>query len=371
MVAQRNIPFFNYPALFKEHEQEFIATIHDVLHRGAFIMQRDLVDFEAALGKWLGIKHVLGVADGTMALTLALKLANVGAGDEVILPSHTFIATAAAVHHVGATPVLCDCGHDHMIDIKSAETLVTKRTKAIMPVQLNGRTCDMDLVMEFAGRYGLEVIEDSCQALGAKFRGRPAGSFGVAGSFSFYPAKVLGCFGDGGALVLNSDDNAEIARQLRDHGRDLRAGKVVRFGYNARLDNVQAAIMSIKFKTFDRDLARRRALARIYQQRLAHVPQLLLPPGPDSDNRRFDIFQNYEIEAHDRDKLRLYLSERGVGTIVQWGGHMIHQFDRLGLRCNAPYADSMSRRYMLLPMHHLLQDDDIHFICDAIESFYG
>lgn len=366
----RDIPFFNYPGLFAEHETEFMETIQDVLRRGAYIMQKDLFEFEDALASFLKVKHVFGLADGTVALTLALKLAGIGRGDEVIVPSHTFIATAAAVHHLGAVAVLCDCGPDHMIDVESAEELVTDRTRAIMPVQLNGRTCDMDAVAAFARRHGIKVVEDSCQALGSLYKDRAAGTFGVAGSFSFYPAKVLGCFGDGGALVLDDDADAEIVRQFRDHGRDAATGKVVRFGHNARLDNLQAAIMMVKFRNYPQNLERRRTLARIYDERLSGIEELLLPPGPDADNQRYDIFQNYEVEADSREALRDHLKARGVGTIIQWGGYVIHQFEKLGLRYNAPYAEAMSKRYMLLPMHHLLEDADVNYICDAIVDFY-
>jgi dTDP-4-amino-4,6-dideoxygalactose transaminase len=365
------IPFFDYPGLFKEHEGEFTKSIHDVLSRGAFIMQKDLFAFEQDIADFLGVNHVLGVADGTVALTMALRLAGIGPGDEVIVPSHTFIATAAAVHHLGATPVLCDCLPDHMIDVESAQTLVTPKTKAIMPVQLNGRTCDMDAVTEFAARNGLKIVEDSCQALGARFKGKAAGTFGVAGSFSFYPAKVLGCFGDGGALVLDDDEDAARARMFRDHGRNPESGKVEIFGANARLDNLQAAIMSVKFRFYVRDLERRRALAKMYQEQLGEMAELLLPPAPDSDPNRYDIFQNYEIEADNRDGLRDHLAQAGIGTIIQWGGHVIHQFEKLGLKHHAPYSEAMSKRYLLLPMHHLLRDDEIAYVCDAIRAFYG
>lgn len=365
------IPFFDYPGLYAEHKNEFLASIDDVLSRGAYIMQRDLAEFEAQIGEFLGMRHVIGVADGTVALTLALRLAGIGPGDEVIVPSHTFVATAASVHHCGATPVLCDCGPDHMIDVASAEPLISERTKAIMPVQLNGRTCDMDAVEAFATHHSLKIVEDSCQALGARYKGRPAGSFGVAGSFSFYPAKVLGCFGDGGALVLDDDDLAARARMYRDHGRNPETGKVELFGSNARLDNIQAAIMLVKLKRYQQALDRRRALAARYQERLANISELLLPPAPDSDPDRYDIFQNYEIEADRRNALREHLAARGVGTIIQWGGFMIHQFDKLELRANAPYAEAMSKRYLLLPMHHLLEDAEIDYICDQICEFYG
>ncbi|ATQ41136.1 DegT/DnrJ/EryC1/StrS family aminotransferase [Caulobacter mirabilis] len=368
--AGRQVPFFNYPALFAEHREEYLSTFEDVLQRGAYIMQRDLAEFEEALARYLGVKHAIGVADGTVALKIALTLAGVGPGDEVIVPSHTFIATAAAVHQVGATPVLCDCGPDSMIDVDSARHVLSSRTKAIMPVQLNGRTCDMDKVEAFAAEHGLKIVEDSCQAMGAKYRGRFAGTFGVAGSFSFFPAKTLGCFGDGGGLILEDDALAEQARELRDHGRG-KDGKVHRFGINGRLDNIQAAILSVKLKRYDESIDRRRALARIYDARLSTVAELLLPPGPDSDPLRFDIFQNYEIQSERRDALREFLTARGVGTIMQWGGHMIHQFEDLNLKAHAPYAEEMSRRYMMLPLHPMLSDDDAHYVCDQIETFYN
>jgi hypothetical protein len=366
----RTIPFFNYPLLFAEHREEYLATFEDVLSRGAYIMQRDLLEFEEALAAYLGVKHVVGVADGTIALKMALTLAGIGAGDEVIVPSHTFIATASAVHQVGGVPVLCDCLPDSMIDMESARRVVTGKTRAIMPVQLNGRTCDMDAVEAFAAEHGVKIVEDSCQAMGAKYRGRQAGSFGVAGSFSFYPAKTLGCFGDGGALVLDDDALAEQARELRDHGRGT-DGKVHRFGVNGRLDNIQAAILRVKLKRYDESIARRRHAAAIYDERLAGIDGLLLPPGPNADNIRFDIFQNYEIQSDRRDGLRAALADAGVGTIIQWGGHMIHQFEDLGLRADAPYAEEMSKRYMMLPMHHLLSDDEVNYVCDQVVSFYA
>jgi dTDP-4-amino-4,6-dideoxygalactose transaminase len=367
----RKIPFFDYPGLFAEHETEFMAAIHATLKKGAYIMQAELSQFECELGKMLGVKHVLGVADGTVALTMALKLAGVGVGEEVIIPSHTFIATAAAVHHCGATPVLCDCKNDHLIDVNSAEKLVTQKTKVIMPVQLNGRVSNMDEVEFFARKHKIKIVEDSCQALGAKFKGRFAGTFGVAGSFSFYPAKVIGTFGDGGALILNDDVDAEKARMLRDHGRNPVTGKVEVFGVNGRLDNVHAAILSVKLKRHQANLRKRRHLAGIYNNRLKKVEGILLPPGPDDSIERYDIFQNYEIEADNRQSFREYLSGHGIGTILQWGGYMIHQFEALQLRSNAPYAEAMSKKFLMLPMHHLLNDDDVHYICDKVERFYN
>ncbi len=371
MLTRRQIPFFNYPALFAGQEQELMAMLRDVLGRGAYILQRDLVEFESALRTYLGVKHALGVADGTNALNLALLANGVGPGDEVIVPAHTYIASAASIHFAGATPVLCECGPDHMIDVSSAECAITERTKAIMPVQLNGRTADMDALMRLATSRNLAVVEDAAQALGSKFRGRFAGTFGAAGTFSFYPAKVLGCFGDGGAVVTNDDAIAQRLALLRDHGRNSE-GEVVAWGTNSRLDNVQAAVLGFKLKSFDRDLERRRAIARRYDAGLRDLKTLQLPPAPDSDPRHHDIFQNYEIEAERRDQLKAFLDEQGVRTIVQFGGKAVHQFSGLGFDgVKLPVTERMYTRFLLLPMNTTLSDDDIDYVVARVREFYG
>jgi Predicted pyridoxal phosphate-dependent enzyme apparently involved in regulation of cell wall biogenesis len=242
-------------------------ALHDVMSRGAYILQRDLEVFEENIKKLIGVKHVFGVADGTNALILALRAADVGAGDEVIMSSHTYIATAASAHFVGATPVLVECGADHMIDPESVERIVTNKTRVIMPTQLNGRTCDMDALQAIADKHGLVIIEDAAQALSSMYKGKCAGTFGLAGAFSFYPAKVLGCFGDGGAVVTNDDEIAERVARLRDHGRN-EEGEVVTWGTNSRLDNIQAAILNVKLKGFKKDMERRREIASMYDHAL-------------------------------------------------------------------------------------------------------
>jgi dTDP-4-amino-4,6-dideoxygalactose transaminase len=370
VLTPKKIPFFDYPALFAEIESEVMSAVRDVFARGAYIMQSDLADFEAGLARYLGVRHVLGVADGTMGLLLPLLAQELQPGDEVIVSSHTFIASAAAIHHAGGTPVLADCGPDHIIDPASVEALVGPRTRGIMPVQLNGRTADMDRIGDIARRHGLFIVEDSCQALGSKWKGRCAGTFGIAGSISFYPSKTLGAFGDAGAIVTNDDALAEQLRILRDHGRG-HDGLVAQWGFNSRLDNVQAAILNIKLKHYDEYIAHRRRLASVYDARLKELPQLHLPPAPDADPDHYDIFQNYEIEADRRDALRAHLEANGVRTILQWGGHTIHQFPKLGLRGQCPYTEKMTARFMLLPMNTSLSDDDIHYICDLIAAFYG
>ena len=369
MLTARKIPFFDYPALFAEIENEVMASVRDVFARGAYIMQSDLVDFETGLARYLGVRHVLGVADGTMGLLLPLLAQKLKPGDEIIVPSHTFVASAAAIHHAGGTPVLADCGADHLVDPGSIEKLVGPRTRGIMPVQLNGRTADMDRIGEIARRHGLFIVEDSCQALGSKWKGRFAGTIGLAGSISFYPSKTLGAFGDAGAIVTNDDTLAEQLRTLRDHGRG-HDGLVAQWGFNSRLDNVQAAILNIKLKRYDAYIEKRRCLASIYHERLQGCEQLHLPPAPNAETDHFDIFQNYEIEAERRDDLRTYLETNGVRTILQWGGHTLHQFPALGLRGECPYTEKMTSRFMLLPMNTSLSEDDIHYISDVIMAFY-
>lgn len=258
-MTARSIPFFPYPQLFMSHEHELLAVMAGVCKRGAYIQQSDCREFESNLAAFMGVKHAFGVANGTDAIIIGLKAVGIGAGDEVILPSHTYIATAAAVHMVGATPVLAECGPDHMLDASDVERRITPRTRAIMPVQVNGRTCDMDAMAAVAGRHNLLICEDAAQGLGSRFKDRSAGAFGVFGTISFYPAKLLGCFGDGGAIVTNDDDVARQISLLRDHGRN-EDGRVVAWGYNSRLDNLQAAVLNFKLKSFPKDIERRRTI---------------------------------------------------------------------------------------------------------------
>jgi dTDP-4-amino-4,6-dideoxygalactose transaminase len=364
------IPFFNYPALFKRNESEIMALIRDVLSRGAFILQKDLEEFESNLKSFQNVKHAFGVADGTNALILALRAAGVGTGHEVIVCSHTYVATAASVHFVGATPVLVECGYDHMIEPKAVEQAVTRRTRAIMPTQLNGRTADMEALQRIADRNGLVIIEDAAQALGSRYKGKHAGTFGLAGTFSFYPAKLLGCFGDGGVVVTNDDQIAEKIYLFRDHGRN-KDGEVVTWGTNCRLDNLQAAVLNWKLKTFEKEIVRRREIASAYHNAMKDIEDIVPPPRPVKDSDHFDVYQNYEIESGRRDALKSYLAEQGIGTIIQWGGKAVHQLQGLGFEnVRLPITEKMTSRFLMLPMHTALSDEDVNYICQTIRRFY-
>lgn len=366
----RNIPFFNYPFLFKSREEDFVSIFKEIGRRGAYILQKDLSEFETNLAKYAGTRYGIGVANGTDAIWLALMAAGVKRGDEIIFASHTYIATAAAIHYAGATPVPADCKPDHMIDPESVKRLITKKTRAILPTQLNGRCCDMDALLAIAKENNLFILEDAAQGLGAKYKGRGIGSFDKGATISFYPAKNLGSFGDGGGFVTNDKDMYERVMLLRDHGRDEN-GVFITWGFNSRLDNLQAAVLNYKLGYYDSEISKRRNIASLYQKQLSHLKTLHLPPAPDSDKDYFDVFQNYEIEAEKRDELKIYLKDNGIGTLIQWNGQPVHSIKNLGFSgTGLPYTEMMFRKCLMLPMNTSLQEDDVNYICDKIIEFY-
>ena len=367
---KKNIPFFNYPHLFESQKEEFLKIICDVGSRGAFIFQKDLAGFEQNLASYSGTNYAVGVANATDALEILLHVSGIGEGDEVVFCSHTMVATASAIHVNGAIPVPVEAGSDHLICPESVRKAITPRTRAIMPTQLNGRTCNMDAIMEIAEEHDLMIIEDSAQALGSKFKGRHAGTFGVGGCISFYPAKILGCLGDGGAVLVDDEEIYKKMILMRDHGRDPETGDVVLWGRNSRLDNLQAAILDAQFKNYQQIIDRRREIANIYQSCLCHLEQLVLPPAPGSEPDHFDVFQNYEIEAENRDELKIFLAENGVGTLIQWGGKAVHQFRKLGFNQSLPYTEQLFERILMIPMNMSLSDDDVRYVCDSIQAFY-
>lgn len=370
-ASVRSIPFFNYKGAFTANEQDYLAMISDIIRRGAFIQQRDLVEFEQRLASYLGVKHAIGVGNATDGLIMACRAAGLGPGDEVIFPSHTMVASPASAAHCGAIPVPVDMGDDHLIDPDAIERAITPRTRAILPVHLNGRTCAMDRILAIAERHGLLIIEDAAQALGSRYKGRYAGTFGLAAAISFYPAKILGCFGDGGAVVTDSDEVARKVRLLRDHGRN-EEGEVECWGLNSRLDNLQAAVLDFQFKDYDAVIvARRRALASLYDARLRDLPQLVLPAAPGTDPDRHDVFQNYEIEADRRDELRAFLSAAGIGTLIQWGGKAVHQFKGLGFDVSLPRTERFFERCLMLPMNMMVSDEDAEYITAKVREFYA
>ena len=281
-------------------------------------------------------------------------------------------ATAAAIHHTGASPVFVDVGDDHNMDMSALEDAITPRTKAIVPVHLNGRLCDMDRLADIARKNNCLIIEDSAQALGASYKGRNGGAWGLAGCFSFYPAKTLGAFGDAGALTTNDEGLYERVRSLRDHGR-MPDGDLAGWSFNCRLDNLQAAILDVKLRSVPAWVERRREIARVYHEELRGVGQLRLPPPP-ADGLFYDAFQNFEIEAENRDGLTARLKQRGVEILLPWGGRAVHQFSKLGLgsqRSRLARTEALFQRVLMLPMHTELVDEQVRYVCRVIREFYA
>lgn len=370
MQTARTVPYFDYPKVFTTEEDELLGIIRDVGRRGAFIMQADLKRFEENLARFAGARYAVGVANATDGLQMGLMAGGIQPGDEVIFCSHTMVATAASIHFAGGVPVPAEAGPDHLLDPASAEAAITPRTRAIVVTQLNGRTAEMDALQALVDRHELLLFEDAAQALGSKYKGRGAGTFGTAACISFYPAKVLGCLGDGGAVLCNDQAVYEHLLKLRDHGR-IGWGEYEVWGFNSRLDNIQAAILDHRLARMDAVIERRRDIARLYEKSLAELPQVSLPPGPDAGGDHFDIFQNYEIEAERRDELKAFLADHGVGTLIQWGGVPVHEMRKLGFTQRLPNTEALTARMLMLPMNMALSDEDVHYVCDCIQQFYG
>ncbi len=375
-MSDVKVPFFDWAGLFNERKDEFSRIMIETASRGGFILQRDVDDFEANLAEFIGVKHVIGCSDGTNAILLGLRASGIQAGDEIIVPSHSFIAAIQSIHFSGAVPVPVELAeHDWLVDPAAIEAAITPRTKAIMPVHVNGRVCQMDAIMAIAEKHGLEVFEDSAQAAGAKLNGIGAGCWGRWGTYSFYPSKTLGCFGDAGALVTNDDEIAEIVRSMRNHGANREKSiplDVDVWGTNCRLDNIHAAILNYKLGYYAEAIERRREIASLYHEALKDIPALRLPPPPAKEPF-FDIYQNYELcsdSKENRDGLRAFLSDHAVGTIIQWGGFGIHQLHGLGFTQQCPKTDHFFETSLLLPMNHILTAAQVQHTIDSVRRYF-
>lgn len=365
------VPFVNYPLQYRNLKTEIDSSIQRVLEKGDLILRSDVEEFEKSLASFLGVRYAVGLSNGTDAIVIALKAAGIGPGDEVITVSHTFVASVAAVIHCGATPVLVDVKlSDFNMDMDKIEGVITSKTKAVIPVHLNGRSCEMEKLMAMTQKYNLAVIEDAAQALGARFNGKMIGSFGLASSYSFYPAKVLGCYGDGGALATNNKKIYDETILLRDHGRKTKKD-VIRYGFTARLDNLQAAILNVKFKYLPQWFERRREIAKIYDEGLQDVLGIELPPPPDYEERYYDVYQNYVLKAQRRDELASYLKDNGVEVLIKDPIPLHHQ-KGLGLsKFKLPISERLAKEVISLPIYPELRDDQVEFTIERVRKFYG
>ena len=369
VTAQRGADTVRFVALDRHHgsiKHDLQATFDRLLGSSAFTLGSELERFEADFADYCGAANCVGVSSGTAALSLMFRAHGIGPGDEVIVPGHTFIASALAVAHVGATPVLCDVDDGTgLISPDAARAAVGPRTAAILAVHLYGQTCDMAALEEFAGRHGLLVFEDAAQAHGARYRGRRAGSLGAAAAFSFYPTKNLGALGDGGAICTDDGLLAERLRRLRNLGQRTK-GEHVELGYNERLDGLQAALLRVKLEYLDGWNHARRAYAARYRE--------LLPTGAELLHERVDspcIFHLFPARFDDRDRVAAILREHGIESAVHYApavhGHEAWQQYPL-LHGDLPISEDWAARELSLPMHPDLTRAEIERVAEAVHA---
>lgn len=357
-------------------KEEIDREIDSVLNETQFIGGRQVSEFASLLSSYLSSKYVIPCANGTDALQIALMGLGLDRGDEVILPAFTYAATAEVVALLGLTPVLADVHPDSFnINASQIPLLVSERTKAIMPVHLFGQSAEMSTIMEMAGRYGLKVIEDNAQALGARYtlsdgKVKSCGTIGDVGCTSFFPSKNLGCYGDGGALFTQDEELAEKLKMIANHGqREKYCHDVV--GCNSRLDTIQAAILKIKLSHLDSYTSARQKAASIYRELLAEVEEILLPSEmPDTTH----VYHQFTIRSNEREALKEYLQKVGVPTMVYYPLPIQRQLafrEKVVIRCELTVSERVSDKVLSLPMHTELTFEEQKFIVESIKKFYN
>ena len=363
------VPFIDPREHYRRIKEEIDFAVTDTLAKGDLVLRQQLRGFEEHLADFVGVKYAVGVNSCYHALHFSLLAAGVGPGDEVITVGHTFVATVSAIVHAGAKPVLVDVREDYNLAPDRFESAVTPRTKAVIPVHLNGRVCEMDRIAAIADKHGIAIIEDAAQALGATFRGKRAGSFGLSGCFSFYPFKSLGGLGDGGAVTTNDPQVARFATLVRFNGEDRETGEFHHHGYTALLDNVQAAVLDVKLRYLPKWIEHRRQIARLYREGLEGIAGLRLPHFQGDEC--IDSYQNYVLRTEQRTALRQHLKDQGVETLVHWPKPMWEHKD-LGLENpRLPETESICREVISLPMSAETTPKHVEITVGCIRDFFA
>lgn len=363
------VPFIDPKEHYRRIKTEIDFAITDTLSKGDLVLRQQLRDFEQHLADFVGVKYAVGVNSCYHALHFSLLAAGVGPGDEVITVGHTFVATVSAIVHTGAKPVLVDVREDYNLAPDKFESAITSKTKAVIPVHLNGRVCEMDRIAAIADNRGIAIIEDAAQALGASFKGKRAGSFGLSGCFSFYPFKSLGGLGDGGAVTTNDPGIARFATLVRFNGEDRQTGEFHHHGYTALLDNVQAAVLDVKLRYLPKWIEHRREIARLYREELSGIEGLRLPHFPGDEY--FDSYQNYVIRSKQRNPLRQHLKDQGVETLVHWAKPM---WDHRDLALENPglrETESICNEVISLPMSAETTPAHVEITVGCIRDFFS
>jgi dTDP-4-amino-4,6-dideoxygalactose transaminase len=360
------IPFVDLKAQYESIKDEIDSAIADVISNTAFISGRYAAIFEAEFAEYIGVKHCVAVANGTDALEIALKALEIGPGDEVIVPANTFFATVEAVVNVGAAPVFVDCeAGSYNIDTTRIEEKLSPRTRAIIPVHLYGLPAEMDEIMSIAKKHGLKVVEDCAQSHGADYKGKRTGTFGDIATFSFYPGKNLGAYGDAGAIVTSDAELADKCRMIADHGQPAKYRHTL-IGRNSRMDGIQAAVLSVKLKHLDRWLEARRHNASVYNRLLADCG-IPLPHAPEYVRHTYHL---YVVRVTDRDAVSAKLGEAGVATGLHYPTAIpfLEVFQNLGHEAaDFPVAYAQMNELLSLPMYAELTDEMIEYVCEQLK----
>ncbi len=362
------VPFIDLTAQRLPLAQEIDEALARVMRSNSYILGEEVALFEQEFAAYCEVAHAVGVDSGTSALELILRAYDIGPGDEVITAANTFVATTFAISYTGARPVLVDVDpYTYTLDIVQLQEAITPRTRAIIPVHLFGQPADMEPILALAHQRNLIVIEDACQAHGARYKGRRAGSMGHAAAFSFYPAKNLGAFGDGGMVVTNDADIAETVRKLRNYGQSAKYHHDL-LGYNRRLDTLQAAVLRVKLKYLDEWNAARRAHARLYQQLLGGNGIRL----PVEANYSEAVWHLYVIRTIARDELQAHLNERHIGTGIHYPVpiHLQAAHRDLGYGVgDFPVTEHSAGEMLSLPMYAELTPAHVAYVADTIKTF--
>ena len=364
------VKFVDLSRQYQAIKTEIDSAMAPVLEKTDFILGDAVRRLEEEFAAYCDAEYAIGVDNGTSALELALRALGVGPGDEVLVPANSFIASASGVSFTGATPVFVDVDPvTYNIDPAQLEQHITPRTKAILPVHLYGQPADMDPIMDVARRHNLLVVEDACQAHGARYKGRRVGSFGHAGAFSFYPGKNLGAYGDGGAIVTNDAKVAETLRIMRNCGQREKYHHVM-LSYNRRLDTLQAAILRVKLRYLDQWNSLRRQWADLYTQLLADTGIQTPTVAPDRDH----VFHLYVVQVDDRQNMQAYLSANGVATGIHYPIpiHLQEAYADLGYKPGAfPVVEAGAPRLLSLPMFPEMREEEVEHVITQVRSFVG
>jgi dTDP-4-amino-4,6-dideoxygalactose transaminase len=369
MTTSQRLEFLDLKKSTIALRPELDSAAKRVLDSGWFIHGKECEAFEKEFAEYCGVKHCIGVANGLDALHLILRALNIGPGDEVIVPAHTFIATWLAVSYVGATPVPVDVNETTFnLEPTDCKAKINSKTKAIMPVHLYGRLANVEGFQKLCSEFNLQLIEDAAQAHGAKNENGVAGSFGIAAGFSFYPGKNLGCLGDGGAVTTNNSDLAEKIKALRNYGASKKYHHTD-LGVNSRLDEIQAAFLRVKLKYLENWNDKRREIAKLYNETLSKLESIVVPEIPQNKEH---VWHLYAIRSKNREKLANALNDAGIGILVHYPipAHLSGAYSKMGFKVgDFPIAERLSNEVLSIPMCPYLNEHEVSYILKALVEY--